>query len=72
VYQVQVAAVSTRSAADEIAARVRASGVTTDVVHEGKFYKVRAGSYQTRSEAEAGVAQLKARLGGQPFIVHAP
>lgn len=72
VYQVQVAAVSTRSAADEVATRVRAAGVAVDVVHEGNFYKVRAGSYQTRAEAQAGVGQLKAKLGGQPFIVHAP
>ena len=39
---------------------------------EGGYLKIRAGGFRTRPEAERALAQLKARLGGRPFLVRVP
>jgi hypothetical protein len=41
-------------------------------VEEGGLYKVRVGDYATRPEAVAVLPDLKARLGGSPFVVAEP
>jgi hypothetical protein len=42
------------------------------IVRERGLYKVRAGAFATREEAQAAARKLKARLGGSPFVVAAP
>lgn len=70
-FRVQIAAVGTREAADELVAKLREMNVDGLVVRDGSLYKVRAGSYQTRDEAARAAEALRARFGGQPFIVAA-
>lgn len=68
-YRIQIAAVNTRASADSIARRVRAAGYETVVVSEKGLFKVRAGSYATRAEAQAALPAVRARLGGRAFVV---
>jgi septal ring-binding cell division protein DamX len=41
-------------------------------VEEGGLFKVRVGDYATRAEAAAALPDLKAKLGGSPFVVAEP
>ena len=68
-FRVQVAAVATSDAAEAMAAKVRALGFSVTTVREKKLFKVRAGQFTTRSEAQAAAARIKAKLGGSPFVV---
>jgi hypothetical protein len=38
-------------------------------VEEGGLYKVRIGNYASKAEAVAAVPEIKAKLGGSPFVV---
>jgi hypothetical protein len=38
-------------------------------VEEAGLYKVRVGDYATKAEAVAAVPEIKAKLGGSPFVV---
>ncbi len=69
VYRVQVTAVSSRTAADEVAAGLRNLGYLVSVVEEGGLYKVRAGAYRDRPPADEAVRTIRSRMGGQPFVV---
>jgi cell division septation protein DedD len=69
VFRIQVAAVNTRAAADDIARRLKARGERAVVVVEKGLYKVRVGAYATRAAAAAAVPAVRAKLGGQPFVV---
>jgi hypothetical protein len=71
-YQVQVAAVATSGAADAAAAKVRALGLTATTVREKKLFKVRAGQFATRAEAQAAASLIKSKIGGSPFVVSGP
>ena len=71
-YRVQIAAVATPEAAEDVAARARGAGFAAVTVREKGLYKVRAGEFATRAEAQAAVGRLKARLGGSPFVVAEP
>jgi hypothetical protein len=51
---------------------VRALGLPVVSVEEGGLYKVRVGSYATRPEAVADLPNIKAQLGGSPFVVAEP
>ena len=51
------------------ARKARALGFTTVTVKEKGLYKVRAGGFATRAEAQAAAARIKAKLGGSPFVV---
>lgn len=68
-FRIQIAAVNTAAAADSIAARARATGAETVVVHEPPYYKVRVGGYATRAEAAAALPAVRARFRGTPFVV---
>jgi hypothetical protein len=71
VYSVQVAAVGSAAAADELLRSLRASGYDdTHVVRtpDGLF-KVRVGRYPQREDAQRVAAEVKQRLGGSPFVV---
>lgn len=72
VYRVQIAAVGNKAAATAAERKVRALGLTVVTVHEKTLYKVRAGRYSSRSEADAAAAGLKVKLGGNPFVVSEP
>ncbi len=72
VYRVQIAAVATKAAARDAERKARALGLTVVTVHEKNLYKVRAGHYATRTEAQAAAAGFKVKLGGTPFVVSEP
>ncbi len=71
-YRVQITAVRTPATAASIAARLKAQGLTVVTVEEGGLLKVRVGDFPTRAEAAAVLPDLKARLGGSPFVVSEP
>ena len=71
-FRVQVAAVGSRKAAEDLAARVRSAGFTSVTTQEKGLYKIRAGEFATRAEAQAAAGRLKAKLGGSPFVVAGP
>ena len=71
-YYVQISAVLTQAAADTEIARVRRAGYEAAAVKEGGYLKIRAGAFRTRADAQAALAQLKAKLGGRPFLVRVP
>lgn len=71
-YRVQVAAVATPGAADDAASKAESLGYPAVIVRERGYYKVRAGAFAKREEAQAAVAKLKAGMGGAPFIVAEP
>jgi SPOR domain len=71
-YRVQVAAVATPGAADDAATRAEELGYPAVILRERGYYKVRAGAFATRKEAQAAMAKLKARMGGSPFVVAEP
>jgi len=68
-FQVQIAAIATASGAEDAARKTRALGYKTVTVKEKGLYKVRAGGFATRAEAQAAAARIKASLGGSPFVV---
>jgi tetratricopeptide (TPR) repeat protein len=68
-FAVQIAAVGTAAAADEIMRQVHAAGYEPRVVRDGGLFKVRAGRFRTRADAEQAQADLRRKLGGAPFIV---
>jgi hypothetical protein len=68
-FLVQVAAIATASGAEDAARKTRALGFKTVTVKDKGLYKVRAGGFATRAEAQAAAARIKARLGGSPFVV---
>ena len=71
-YRVQVAAVATPGAADDAATKAEELGFPAVILRERGYYKVRAGSFATRKEAQAAMAKLKAGMGGRPFVVAEP
>ena len=68
-FRVQVIAAPTQTKANEAIGRLKAAGYGATVVREGGFFKVRAGPYASKAEAQTALAKIKARLGGQPFVV---
>jgi N-acetylmuramoyl-L-alanine amidase len=71
-YRVQVAAVATPGAADDAATKAEELGYPAVIVRERGYYKVRAGAFATRDEAQAALAKLKQGMGGSPFVVAEP
>lgn len=70
---IQVAALTDRAALDRTVAALRQMGYEASVVPgPGSMQKVRAGRFSTRALAQAEVARLRARFGGQPFVVSDP
>lgn len=70
-YYVQIAAVPTRAAAVNDSARTRRAGYSAVIMKEGAYLKIRV-PFATRAAAEAALAQVKAKLGGHPFLVRVP
>jgi hypothetical protein len=71
-YRVQVAAVATPGSADDAATKAEELGYPAVIVRDRGYYKVRAGAFATRQEAQAAVSKLKAGMGGSPFVVAEP
>jgi tetratricopeptide (TPR) repeat protein len=71
-FRVQISAVGTSAAADEVAGKVEKLGYPAVIVKERGLYKVRAGAFPNREAAQAAVGKLKASLGGSPFVVAEP
>jgi cell division septation protein DedD len=68
-YRVQITAVRNVATAQSIASRLKSRGFNPITVEEGGLYKVRVGDYPTKAEAIAAVPEIKAKLGGSPFVV---
>lgn len=68
-YAVQVAAVSSVAATDEIMRGLQRAGYTAEVVREDGLFKVRVGRFVRREQADALRRELVTRLGGEPFVV---
>jgi septal ring-binding cell division protein DamX len=71
-FRVQIAAVATPGAADDAANKAEGLGYPSVIVRERGLYKVRAGEFATRQEAQAAISKLKAGVGGSPFVVAEP
>lgn len=69
VFSVQIAAVATDAAAEGTMTQLRNAGYDPHVVREGGYVKVRVGRYSDRAQATAAASQIRARLGGSPFVV---
>jgi DNA polymerase-3 subunit delta len=68
-FRIQITAVRSSAAAEAIASKLKARGLTAITVQEAGLYKVRVGDYPTKAEAVAAIPGIKARLGGSPFVV---
>ncbi len=68
-YRIQITAVRSVSTARSLAAKLKSRGFDVVTVQEGGLYKIRVGGYATKSEAAAAVPEVKAKLGGSPFVV---
>jgi DNA polymerase III subunit delta len=68
-FRIQITAVRTAAAAESIAAKLKARGIRAMTVEEGGLYKVRVGEYASKAEAVAAVPEIKAKVGGSPFVV---
>jgi hypothetical protein len=71
-FRIQVAAVATPGAADDAASKAEGLGFPAVIVRERGLYKVRAGTFATREEAQTAVKRIKSRMGGSPFVVANP
>jgi hypothetical protein len=71
-FRIQVTAVRTAAAANDIARKLNARGMAAVVVEDAGLYKVRVGSYPTKADAVAAIPEVKAKLGGSPFVVAEP
>ena len=68
-FTVQVAAAGSETAATATSNALRDAGYDPHIVREGGFIKVRVGRFATRAEAAAAASQVRARMGGSPFVV---
>lgn len=68
-YSVQVAAVSSVAATDEIMRGLQRAGYEAEVIREGGLFKVRVGRFVRREQAERLRDELVRQMGGQPFVV---
>ncbi|HVQ45378.1 MAG TPA: SPOR domain-containing protein [Gemmatimonadales bacterium] len=68
-YRIQISAVRSKATAESVAGKLKSKGFDPITVEEAGLYKVRIGDYRTKAEAAAAVPQVKAKLGGSPFVV---
>jgi hypothetical protein len=72
-YSVQVAAVGSAIAADQVMRQLREAGYDSHVMRDADgLLKVRVGRFRNRSEAQALARQIRSRIGGEPFVVEEP
>lgn len=75
-FALQVSSFPERSAAEKFAAGLEAKGyepfvVEADVPGKGRYYRVKIGSFQTRSEADAYLQSFRAQTSMQAFVTNA-
>lgn len=68
-WSVQVGAVKTQEAADQLVAGLKSVGYPSRIISEGGYLKVRAGPYPDRATATAAAAKIKVIKGGTPYVV---
>ena len=68
-WYVQVAALRGEGAANDVAALLRRAEFDATVVRDAGFYKVRAGPFRSRSDAERELPAIRRVAGGNPFVV---
>jgi DNA polymerase III subunit delta len=68
-FRIQITAVRSAAAAEAIATKLKARGLRAVTVEEGGLYKVRVGEYANKADAVAAVPEIKAKVGGSPFVV---
>jgi cell division septation protein DedD len=68
-YRIQITAVRSPATARSMATRLKSRGFDVVTVEEGGLYKVRVGEYPTKADAIAALPDIKAKLGGSPFVV---
>jgi cell division septation protein DedD len=68
-YRIQITAVRNVTTARSIATRLKSRGFDVVTVEEAGLYKVRVGEYPTKADAVAALPDIKAKLGGSPFVV---
>jgi tetratricopeptide (TPR) repeat protein len=69
-FSVQVAAVRSAAAADEMMQRLHAEGYEPHVIRDSDgLLKVRVGRFPRRADAEELLAELRSKIGGSPFVV---
>lgn len=69
-YAVQIAAVQSAAAADQVMRQLAARGYEPRVVREADgLFRVRVGRFATREEAQRLAARLRTEFGGTPFVV---
>jgi tetratricopeptide (TPR) repeat protein len=67
---VQVAAVSSQASANNVLTQLKAMGATAVVDREpGNLFKVRVTGLPSREAADSAVLAIKAKLGGNPFVL---
>jgi cell division septation protein DedD len=71
-FRIQVSAVGSSAAAAAMISKLKGRGLVAVTLQEGGLYKVRVGSYATRADATAALPGVKAKLGGNPFVVSGP
>lgn len=71
-FRIQITAVRSAATAGALATKLSRQGFAPVVVEEGGLFKVRVGDYSTKPEAIAALPDLKAKLGGSPFVVAQP
>ena len=71
-FGVQIGAVNTDVAARTLVASLTAAGFTGYVVQEKNLFKVRAGPWPDRAQAQEALPRVKEKLGGAPFVVKEP
>jgi len=70
VYTVQVAAVQSAAAADELMQTLHRAGYDAHVVRDADgLLKIRVGRFPRRADAQDLIAPLRRAVGGQPFVV---
>jgi DNA polymerase-3 subunit delta len=68
-FRIQITAVRSPATARSMATRLKSRGFDVVTVEEGGLYKVRVGEYPTKADAIAALPDIKAKLGGSPFVV---
>jgi sporulation related protein len=68
-FRIQITAVRSAAAAEAITTKLKARGLQAVTVEEGGLYKVRVGEYASKADAVAAVPEIKAKVGGSPFVV---
>lgn len=73
IYSVQVAAVGTATAADQVMRSLNVAGYDPYVMRDTDgLFKVRVGRYAARQEAQQLAQDIRRKLGGSPFVVEGP